>query len=64
MIFLAFEMLWERLNNWLVALLAVAVTLGLVGLVHALRTSRDGFSMVLAGIVGLVMTFGPLLIVF
>lgn len=63
-IFLAFEMLWERLNNWLVALLAVAVTLGLVGLVHALRTSRDGFSMVLAGIVGLVMTFGPLLIVF
>ena len=63
-VFLAFEMLWERLNNWLVAILAVAVTLGMVGLVHALRTSRDRFSMVLAGIVGLVMTFGPLLVVF
>ena len=63
-VFLAFEMLWERLNNWLVALLAIAVTLGMVGIVHALRTSRDGFSMVLAGVVGLVMTFGPLLIVF
>lgn len=63
-VFLAFEMLWERLNNWLVVLLAIAVTLGMVGLVHALRTSRDGFSMILAGIVGLVMTFGPLLIVF
>lgn len=63
-VFLAFEMLWERLNNWLVVLLAIAVTLGMVGLVHALRTSRDGFSMILAGIVGLVMTFGPLLIIF
>ena len=63
-VFLAFEMLWERLNNWLVAILAVAVTLGMVGLVHALRTSRDGFSMALAGVVGLVMTFGPLLVVF
>ncbi|EEW48436.1 hypothetical protein HMPREF0290_2952 [Corynebacterium efficiens YS-314] len=63
-VFLAFEMLWERLSNWLVAILAVAVTLGMVGIVHALRTSRDGFSMVLAGIVGLVMTFGPLLVVF
>ncbi|WP_225213453.1 hypothetical protein [Corynebacterium gallinarum] len=63
-VFLAFEMLWERLSNWLVAILAVAVTLGMVGLVHALRTSRDRFSMVLAGIVGLVMTFGPLLVVF
>lgn len=62
-VFLAFEMLWERLNNWLVGLLAIAVTLGMVGIVHALRTSRDGFSMVLAAIVGLVMTFGPLLLV-
>ncbi len=62
-IFLAFEMLWERLSNWLVALLAIAVTLGMVGVVHALRTSRDGFSMILAALVGLVMTFGPLLIV-
>lgn len=62
-VFLGFEMLWERLNKWIVAVLAVGVTLGMVGIIHALRTSRDGFSMVLAGIVGLVMTFGPLAIV-
>ncbi|MFP7364779.1 hypothetical protein SFC07_03215 [Corynebacterium callunae] len=62
-VFMCFEMLWERLDNWLVAVLAIAVTLGMVGMIHALRTSRDGFSMVLAGVVGLVMTFGPLAIV-
>lgn len=62
-VFLAFEMLWGRLNFWLVSLLAVLVTLGMVGITHALRTSRDRFSMVLAGVVGLVMTFGPLAIV-
>ena len=63
LVFMGFELLWERLNKWIVAVLAVAVTLGMVGIVHALRTSRDGFSMVLAGIVGAVMTFGPLAIV-
>lgn len=62
-VFLAFEMLWTRLAFWLVALLAVLVTVGMVAVTHALRTSRDRFSMVLAGIVGLVMTFGPLAIV-
>lgn len=62
-VFMGFEMLWGRLNNWLVAVLAIAVTLGMVGIIHAIRTSRDGFSMFLAGVVGLVMTFGPLLIV-
>lgn len=62
-VFMCFEMLWERLNTWIVAILAVGVTLGMVGIVHALRTSRDAFSMVLAGIVGIVMTFGPLAIV-
>ncbi|WP_080793263.1 hypothetical protein [Corynebacterium pacaense] len=60
LVFLGFQILWERLDRWIVSILAIAVTLGGVGVIHALRTSRDGFSMVLAALVGLVMTFGPL----
>ncbi len=42
---------------------AIAVTALMAALVHVLRTNRDGISMTLAAIVGLVLTFGPLLIV-
>ncbi|MHA2787969.1 hypothetical protein ACXZ66_02305 [Corynebacterium sp. S7] len=64
LIFLGFEFLWQTLNKWLVAVLAVVVTAIMVGVVKAMRTERDGFSMGLAGVVGLLMTFGPALIVF
>lgn len=62
-VFKGFELLWARMTVPVVSVLAVAVTGIMVGIVHALRTERDTFSMVLAGIVGLVLTFGPLLIV-
>lgn len=62
-IFLGFKELWSNLGNVLVGVLAVAMTLGIVGIVHALRTERDGMSMVLAAVTGLALTFGPLLIV-
>ncbi|MFI5504862.1 hypothetical membrane protein [Corynebacterium kutscheri] len=62
-VFLGFQQLWQTLNRPIVAALALAVTGAMIGLVHALRTNRDGLSMVLAGIVGLVMTFGPLFII-
>ena len=45
------------------AILALCVTAIMVGVTHALRTARDGFSMFLAGFTGLVLTFGPLLLV-
>lgn len=61
-VFLGFQQLWESgLSRILVAVLALAVTAVLVGVVHALRTARDGLSMGLAAVVGLLMTFGPYL---
>ncbi|ARU45439.1 DUF2157 domain-containing protein [Corynebacterium silvaticum] len=61
-IFLGFQQLWGALSKAIVAALAVAVTGAIVGVVHALRTERDRESMILAGVAGLVMTFGPLLV--
>ena len=58
-LFKGFEMLWANMSKIITALLAVAATGAIVGIVHALRTERDGLSMVLAGAV----TFGPLAIV-
>ena len=62
-VFKGFEMLWGSLNNFLVAALAVGVTGVMAGIVHALRTERDGLSMTLAVIVGLLLTFGPAVLV-
>lgn len=62
-IFLGFRELWANANSILVGALAGVMTLGIVGLVHALRTERDGLSMTLAAITGLAVTFGPLLVV-
>ena len=62
-VFKGFEMLWDALNNYLVAALAVGVTGVMAGIVHALRTERDGLSITLAVIVGLLLTFGPAVLV-
>ena len=62
-VFKGFEILWDNFSRSVVAILAIAVTALMVALVHVLRTNRDGISMTLAAFVGLVLTFGPLLIV-
>ena len=62
-IFKGFEVLWDNFPRIVVAILALGVTAIMVGVTHALRTARDGFSMFLAGITGLILTFGPLLLV-
>lgn len=62
-VFKGFELLWESFSRPVVAVLAVLATVGIVGVVKALRTANDGLSMFLAGLVGLVMTFGPLAVV-
>ena len=62
-IFKGFEILWDSFPRLVVAILALGVTAIMVGVTHALRTARDGFSMFLAGFTGLVLTFGPLLLV-
>ena len=60
-LFFGFEKLWGHFNTAITAVLAVAVTGGVIGIVHALRTERDGLSMFLAGLAGLAVTFGPLI---
>ena len=62
-VFKGFEILWDRFDRLVVLVLGVVVTGVIVGIVHALRTSRDGLSMFLAAVAGLVLTFGPLLVV-
>ena len=59
LIFLGFQFLWARLSAWMVAIAAIVVTVIMVLGVKSLRTASDGLSMTLAGIVGLVVTFGP-----
>ena len=63
-VFAGFQILWDSISNKLIVagLACVAITV-IVGAVHMLRTSWDGFSMTLAGLVGVTMTFGPLAIV-
>ena len=61
--FKGFEILWGTLSRPLVAVLALAVTGIMAGVVHALRTDRDRLAIGMAIVVGLVLTFGPLLIV-
>lgn len=62
-IFKGFEILWDSFPRLVVAILALCVTAIMVGVTHALRTARDGFSMFLTGFTGLILTFGPLLLV-
>ena len=47
-IFKGFEILWDSFPRLVVAILALCVTAIMVGVTHALRTARDGFSMFLA----------------
>lgn len=62
-IFKGFELLWAAMDRKIVAAIAVAVTALCVGFVHWLGTDRDKANMVLTAVVGLVITFGPLLLV-
>ena len=61
-VFFAFSLLWDKAPGALVLVLALAVTLVMVGLVHALLRHRDKLLMILAFFVGLVLTIGPRLI--
>ena len=62
-VFIGFELMWGQLNSWFVTLLALAVTAVMVAVIRALRTGRDAAAMGLAAVVGLVMTFGPAILV-
>nr|WP_067528310.1 hypothetical protein [Nocardia uniformis] len=59
LLFKGFERLWEMLP-WVALALAMIVILGLVALVRVLRRTDDIFSTVIAVVVGVFVTLGPL----
>ncbi|MEU4598823.1 hypothetical protein [Nocardia sp. NPDC023988] len=59
LLFKGFETMWETLP-WVALALAMVVILGLVALVRVLRRTDDIFSTVIAVIVGVFVTLGPL----
>lgn len=61
-VFFGFSLVWAKAPALLALVLAIAVTLLLVGLVHALLRHRDKLLMILAAVVGLVLTIGPRLV--
>lgn len=61
-VFKIFEHLWASFSTPVVSVLGLLVTVVVFGVVHLLRTERDGLSKALAVVVTLVMTFGPALI--
>lgn len=58
-VFKGFEILWEHLNHILVAVLALATTGVITGVIHALAVDKKKVTLILATAVGLVLTFGP-----
>lgn len=62
LMFLGFQYLWASLNPFLVGVLALAVTGGIILLVRAMKTGRDALTMTLAALAGAAMTFGPALV--
>ena len=59
LVFALFMLLWMALPTAVVAVIAVAFAFGLVIIVNLLRRERDRATPILAGIVGLVVSFAP-----
>ncbi|MFD5868369.1 hypothetical protein ACFWGD_07120 [Corynebacterium sp. NPDC060344] len=59
LVFALFMMLWMVLPTAVVAVIAVAFAFGLVIVVNLIRRDRDRVTPILAGIVGLVVSFAP-----
>lgn len=61
--FVLFTYLWGSLSTPVVAALAVLVTAVMIFVVYKMNTARPRLSMFLSAVVGLVLTFGPMLTV-
>ena len=59
LVFALFMLLWMVLPTAVVAVIAVAFAFGLVIIVNLLRRERDRLTPILAGVVGLVVSFAP-----
>ncbi|AWB83281.1 hypothetical protein [Corynebacterium liangguodongii] len=60
--FIAFQWVWANVSAIVAVIASLVVTAAVVFGVRALRTGRDGLTMALAGLAGLLVTFGPGLI--
>ena len=61
-VFLGFTLAWQQLPTAVVVILALIISGGLAAIANYVRRSRDIATPILAGVVGLALTFGPWLI--
>lgn len=59
LVFLGFTMAWSSLPKIVVVVMALVVAGGFAGMANYLRREKDKLTPILAGLVGLALTFGP-----
>ncbi|KAA9289393.1 hypothetical protein [Corynebacterium amycolatum] len=59
LVFLGFTMAWSSLPKIVVIIMALVVSGGFAGMANYLRREKDKLTPILAGLVGLALTFGP-----
>lgn len=59
LVFLGFTMAWSSLPKIVVVIMALVVAGGFVGMANYLGREKDKLTPILAGLVGLALTFGP-----
>lgn len=59
LVFLGFTMAWSSLPKIVVVIMALVVAGGFAGMANYLRREKDKLTPILAGLVGLALTFGP-----
>ena len=59
LVFLGFTMAWSSLPKIVVVIMALVVSGGFAGMANYLRREKDKLTPILAGLVGLALTFGP-----
>ena len=59
LVFLGFTMAWSSLPKIVVVIMALAVAGGFAAMANYLRREKDKLTPILAGLVGLALTFGP-----
>ena len=59
LVFLGFTLAWSSLPKIVVVIMALVVAGGFAGMANYLRREKDKLTPILAGLVGLALTFGP-----
>lgn len=59
LVFLGFTMAWSSLPKVVTVIMALVITGGFAGMANYVRREKDKLTPILAGLVGLALTFGP-----